>query len=134
METNELALLLLAEQIDSIARQHRAAASRVLQEWNLTETASGLLWALGSADTPLAMRDAAETLGCDPSNVTVLAEQLESQGLVERVPDLADRRRRILCLTSRGKNAWDKVCSEVAATSPLRHFPLEDLGRALGRR
>jgi MarR family transcriptional regulator, lower aerobic nicotinate degradation pathway regulator len=52
---------------------------------------------------PLPQRDLTATLGLDRSYVVGLVDQLEDAGLVERRPDLADRRRHALTLTAQGR-------------------------------
>src|SRR5213082_3864502 len=51
---------------------------------------------------PLPMSRLAETLSCDPSNVTGLVDRLESRGLVRRQPSAQDRRVKVLDLTPAG--------------------------------
>ena len=53
-------------------------------------------------DPPISMRELAERLNSDPSNVTGLIDRLEARGLVERRPDPKDRRVKGLALTSAG--------------------------------
>jgi DNA-binding MarR family transcriptional regulator len=52
--------------------------------------------------TPQSQRELARRLHYDPSNITALADSLESQGLIERRPDRSDRRFRLLALTPEG--------------------------------
>jgi DNA-binding MarR family transcriptional regulator len=51
---------------------------------------------------PMPMGRLAETLACDPSNVTGLVDRLESRGLVRRHPSVEDRRVKVLDLTPAG--------------------------------
>jgi DNA-binding MarR family transcriptional regulator len=53
-------------------------------------------------EPPISMRELAERLRSDPSNVTGLIDRLEARGLVERRPDPKDRRIKGLALTSAG--------------------------------
>ena len=55
-----------------------------------------------NVDPPISMRELAERLKSDPSNVTGLIDRLEARGLVERRPDPKDRRIKGLALTSAG--------------------------------
>src|SRR5579884_1930816 len=41
---------------------------------------------------PMSMRRIAQTMSCEPSNITGIADRLEARGLVERTADPADRR------------------------------------------
>src|SRR5436190_21515076 len=53
-------------------------------------------------ERPISMRELAERLKSDPSNVTGLIDRLEARGLVERRPDSNDRRIKGLALTAAG--------------------------------
>jgi len=53
-------------------------------------------------DPPISMRELAERLKSDPSNVTGLIDRLEARGLVERRADPNDRRIKGLALTPAG--------------------------------
>ena len=55
-----------------------------------------------NVEPPISMRELAERLKSDPSNVTGLIDRLEARGLVERRPDPKDRRIKGLALTSAG--------------------------------
>jgi DNA-binding MarR family transcriptional regulator len=52
-------------------------------------------------------------LKCDPSNVTGLIDRIEDRGLVERVVDPADRRVRLLALTSGGRRVREGLLAEL---------------------
>src|SRR6478672_7353371 len=54
---------------------------------------------------PQPMGALARTLQCDASNVTWLADRLESRGFVERRTDVGDRRVKTLALTDAGRDA-----------------------------
>jgi len=68
-------------------------------ECSLTLSQGKLLRELAS---PQSQRELARRLHYDPSNITALADSLESQGLIERRPDSSDRRFRLLALTPKG--------------------------------
>jgi DNA-binding MarR family transcriptional regulator len=53
-------------------------------------------------DKPIPMRQLAEGLCCDASNVTGLVDRLESRGLVRRQASEADRRVKTIELTPKG--------------------------------
>jgi len=74
----------------------------------------------------LPQRDLTETLGLDRSYVVGLVDQLEKAGLVERDPDLVDRRRHRLTLTAQGRyvaSACRAVSTQVEEDllAPLGH-------------
>jgi DNA-binding MarR family transcriptional regulator len=79
------------------------------------------------------LRAFAEELACDPSNVTGLVDRVERLGLVDRVPDAADRRIRMLTLTATGRQLRDLINAEVARdlVAALGLKP-EDHDRVLG--
>src|SRR5438552_15057813 len=55
-----------------------------------------------NVEPPISMRELAERLKSDPSNVTGLIDRLEARGLVERRPDPNDRRIKGLALAAAG--------------------------------
>lgn len=55
------------------------------------------------SDAPMTMRDLATLLAVDAPYTTVVVDDLESRGLVERRPDPADRRRKIVAITAAGR-------------------------------
>src|ERR1700749_1485246 len=67
---------------------------------------------------PIPMRQLAETLACDASNVTGLVDRLESRGLVRRRPSPADRRVRVLDLTPTGVRLRDVLVARIASPPP----------------
>ena len=91
-------------------------------------------------DKPVSMRELAEQLQCDSSNVTGLVDGLAAQGLVERREHERDRRVRMLVLTERGLDVRDRLRAAEAQVPPaLAELSSEDqralrdiLRRALG--
>ncbi|HUZ87361.1 MAG TPA: MarR family transcriptional regulator [Candidatus Baltobacterales bacterium] len=68
-------------------------------EHRLTSSQACLLQRLNH---PMPQREAALQLGYDPSNITALADVLETKGLVERRHDPSDRRVKTLARTAEG--------------------------------
>ncbi len=62
-----------------------------------------------NVEPPISMRELAERLKSDPSNVTGLIDRLEARGLVERRPDPSDRRIKGLALTSAGASMRERL-------------------------
>ena len=91
----------------------------ILSEFELTQAQATMLWVLEPSGPPVPMRDLAHQLHCDPSNVTLLADQLQAKGLVERRPDPADGRRRILRLTEEGLEVWSLLIERIQKRSPV---------------
>lgn len=62
---------------------------------------------LGRVSSPRGMRELADELGCDASNITQIVTRLEARQLVERHANPADRRSRQLTRTSAGDRLND---------------------------
>ncbi|MCB0863074.1 MAG: MarR family transcriptional regulator [Solirubrobacterales bacterium] len=56
-------------------------------------------------DGPLTQKELARRLATDPPNVTVMIDNLESRGLLERRPHPDDRRAKLVGLTRSGRKA-----------------------------
>ncbi|WP_433510318.1 MarR family winged helix-turn-helix transcriptional regulator [Nonomuraea sp. CA-143628] len=65
--------------------------------------------ALRELTGPMTMRELAERMGCEPSNATVVIDNLESQQLLERRPHPTDRRAKQLMLTPEGAERREKL-------------------------
>ncbi|MDQ6724807.1 MAG: MarR family transcriptional regulator [Actinomycetota bacterium] len=79
--------------------------------------------ALRELDEPVAMRELAERLCCDASNVTGIVDRLEARGLVERRMSPDDRRVKRLVLTEAGQKLREEHWDGLTVGLPL----LEDL-------
>src|SRR6266705_4835986 len=66
-------------------------------------------------ERPISMRELAERLKSDPSNVTGLIDRLETRGLVQRRPDPTDRRIKGLALTSAGAMLRERLFARLYA-------------------
>jgi DNA-binding MarR family transcriptional regulator len=73
----------------------------------------------------------AARLGVERSHVSLLVEQLGGRGLVERSVNGADRRARILRLTSKGEEIFDRLRSKNAAANERVLDPLTPHEREL---
>jgi DNA-binding MarR family transcriptional regulator len=71
------------------------------------------------------MRRLAEQMNCEASNLTGLVDRLEIRGLVERRPDPADRRVRLLALTHEGEAVSRQTWVAVTQRCPLMKLPPE---------
>jgi DNA-binding MarR family transcriptional regulator len=69
-------------------------------------------------DRPISMRELAERLKSDPSNVTGLIDRLEARGLVERRPDPTDRRIKGLALTPAGAQLRKRLFARLYSAPP----------------
>ena len=117
-------VLPLLDQLVEQAYTFSAATGRwsaaILAELELTEALGDVLWQLGAVGEAVPMRDLADRLQCDPSNVTFLADRLEERGLIERRPDLSDRRVKLLALTTAGLAVRTRIVQAAATRSPWR--------------
>ncbi|MDT0212886.1 MarR family transcriptional regulator [Rothia sp. ARF10] len=86
--------------IGSVVARYHAEYDRAAAAHSLTGAQARLLALL--AVEPLPMRRIARTLRCEPSNVTGIVDRLEARGLVERRPDLSDRRVKVAAATTEG--------------------------------
>jgi DNA-binding MarR family transcriptional regulator len=85
------------------------------------------------APEPLTMRALAEKLKADPPYVTLIVDDLEERGLVERRPHPEDRRAKLVSLTRAGRAAVteaEKILDEPPVA--LQALPADDLA-ALSR-
>ena len=80
--------------------------------------ASGRLTAQSSSaskvDPPLTQKGLSELLLPDPSDAVRLLDELEELRLIQRLPDAADRRRKLLVLTVAGRSQTER-CRQVIA-------------------
>jgi DNA-binding MarR family transcriptional regulator len=74
--------------------------AKVAAEYGLTPAQARVVVTM---EEPAPMRDLAERLACDKSNVTGLIDGLEERSLVARQPDPHDRRVKQLVLTETGR-------------------------------
>jgi len=59
----------------------------------------------------VSMGEMARSIGCDPSYITALVDDLAQHGLAEREPDPLDRRVKIVMLTTKGRALADEINS-----------------------
>ncbi|MFF3557161.1 MarR family winged helix-turn-helix transcriptional regulator [Streptomyces tsukubensis] len=89
---------------------------------------------------PLPMRQLADRMACEPSNITGIIDRLELRGLVERHPDPHDRRVKFAAATDEGAEMTERLCESLRAAfareplaglSPLERTMLRDLLKRL---
>ncbi|MGW6201925.1 MarR family winged helix-turn-helix transcriptional regulator [Kribbella sp. NPDC055110] len=67
-------------------------------------------------DTPVRTQAAlADAIGADKSRIIGTLDELQQSGLIERTPDPADRRVRLLSITSQGRRVRRTVRKEIQA-------------------
>ena len=72
------------------------------------------------------MSDIASFMNCDASYITALVDRLEEQSMVERTPNPADRRVKLIALTDVGR----KVAAEIRAVMTTPPAELRKLSKA----
>ncbi len=87
---------------------------------------------------PMPMRQIAQTLSCEPSNITGIVDRLETRGFVTRQPDLQDRRVKLVAATDTGATASEELRESLnfareplAALGPDERTQLRDLLRRM---
>jgi MarR family transcriptional regulator, organic hydroperoxide resistance regulator len=74
--------------------------------------------ALLKLEAPMTMKDLGLRMGCDPSFVTSIADELESHGLARREPSQRDRRSKNIVLTPEGVKVRERIGEELSARAP----------------
>ena len=118
-----------------MARQRRVQA--VAKQFGLSSQQLNLMWHLTKQDQP-AMGVMAEIMGCDTSNITMIADKLGAKGLLRKVRS-EDRRVKRLELTPEGLELQDRVIQQLHQPEAwLSHLSAEErdqfshlLGRCL---
>jgi DNA-binding MarR family transcriptional regulator len=105
-----------AEHADVRAALHELVG-RFLADYDRAANAHGLTLTqarvLGFASCePLSQRRLAERFGCDPSNISVLVDRLVERELVERRPDPADGRVKLVTATEAGRALALRCCED----------------------
>jgi DNA-binding MarR family transcriptional regulator len=77
---------------------------------------------------PMTGRELADAIGTDPPHVSLIVDELEKKGLVERTPHPTDRRAKIVTATAAGRRAAQKAERMLGEPPPaLRALPPDDL-------
>jgi DNA-binding MarR family transcriptional regulator len=88
---------------------------------------------LGLADGPLSVARLAQAVGADAPYTTLIVNELQALGLVSRTGDEHDRRRKLVALTERGREAVDTAQGIITRPpDALRALAEEDLVRLHG--
>jgi DNA-binding MarR family transcriptional regulator len=64
------------------------------------------------------MGEMARSIGCDPSYITALVDDLADHGLATREPDPVDRRVKIVVLTEKGRALADEINAVLSVPPP----------------
>jgi MarR family transcriptional regulator, organic hydroperoxide resistance regulator len=116
----------LVELTFEMADQTNAAVDQTLADLDLTHALANALWRLAPEAARFSMKDLAQSLRCDPSTVTFLADRLEEKGLVTRRINPLNRRVRMLELTSKGRSVRLRLIQEMTSGSPMARLSLPE--------
>jgi DNA-binding MarR family transcriptional regulator len=120
--------------LQTLFGQQRRAFLIAASELDLHPAQAGALMNLAS---PLSMRELADALVCDSSNVTGLVDRLEARGLVARQLTPEDRRVKQVVLTDAGRRVREQLVDQVgqppAGFERLSGSELRDLRDLLAR-
>jgi len=114
-------------------RAQFARLEEALKSVGLSAAKYKVLSQIAKSNEPVPLRLLAEEQQCVASNVTTLVDRLESDGLVRRVDDPADRRSKRAELTELGKEKAEdgaRVVAEVEAAFAESLDPTERLALA----
>ncbi len=100
----------LAATLFGVVQRMKQDGARKAAEWDMSVTQVRALYALRE---PASMRELADRLYLDPSNLTALVDRLEDLGLVERQADADDRRIKRLVITEKGMSLSDSIIDAV---------------------
>ena len=95
----------------------RAHFEDVVASFELTPPQAHALRLL-EPDQPVPMRDLAEALHCDASNITGIVDRLERRRLVERQVSSVDRRVKTLVVTEEGRALREALFARLADGAP----------------
>lgn len=112
----------------SASHGFRTAMNRWLETHDLSEGRLTVLWQVYGKDR-MTLSDLAAAMDVSPRNVTGLVDHLEESGLVERHPDLDDRRATLVRLTTAGEVKLAAVRSDknLARTTLIADFSDQEL-------
>lgn len=106
-----------------------AAANAALAPHGLRARSYSVL-TMVTEDLRPSQKDLAEFLRLDPSQVVAIVDELEKRGLVERAPDPADRRTKIIVATAAGKHLWAVAADAVRSAEHETHAAISPGERA----
>ncbi|MFF3684529.1 MarR family winged helix-turn-helix transcriptional regulator [Streptomyces sp. NPDC002187] len=115
----------VVELIGAVVARYYDEYERAAAAHSLTGAQARVLGLLSLEPTP--MRRIAQKLKCEPSNITGIVDRLEIRGLVERRPDLADRRVKIAAATEEGRDTAHRLRDSLGfAREPLAELSTDE--------
>ncbi|MBB5918707.1 DNA-binding MarR family transcriptional regulator [Nocardia transvalensis] len=117
----------LAAMIAPLGRALMAAERPILDSHGVTMWAYSVLLALGRGPAR-GQGVLAEEIGADKTRIIPILDDLQERGLIERRPDPADRRARLLALTPEGRALADAAQADIQAMEEelLSRLPAAD--------
>ena len=106
----------LAQTFYEILVRHRTAMRDVIVEDGLSPPLMATLHMLG--ESAMTMRELAESIGLEPSNLTGIVDRLELRGLVERQSSPDDRRIKRVSLTRSGTAMRKRLIERLQRPTP----------------
>ena len=130
----DLALSMWVKLARSFATFNKRAGEHI-RSFGLTEPQFGALECLGHLG-PMTIGELCKKQLVSGGNMTVVVDNLEKSGLVERVPSKEDRRAILVRLTSKGKKLFDEIFLQHAKyitkiASALTESEQEEIGQLL---
>ncbi|GGM07961.1 MarR family winged helix-turn-helix transcriptional regulator [Dactylosporangium sucinum] len=98
----------LAEAFWSVARRLRHQTHKSLEPWGITPGQSRAVNVLGRHGS-MRLSELSEHLRIAPRSTTEVVDGLQERGLVERLPDPADRRATLVALTDSGGTVAESI-------------------------
>ncbi|ARD42328.1 MarR family winged helix-turn-helix transcriptional regulator [Actinomyces gaoshouyii] len=116
----------------SLYRASRAitrAYRPLLKDIGLTYPQYLVMLALWQCDEPMSLNDIGSRLSLDSGTLTPLLRRLEEAGLITRARDRTDERRRLIALTSAGRDLRERAAAIPGRMTALYSQPRADLER-----
>jgi DNA-binding MarR family transcriptional regulator len=104
----------------------RKATERALSPLDLSVAQMAVLVVLRDSKRPIMTKELAARLHLESPSVTTMIDRLERSGLIKRVADSKDRRKRLVDLTPKGRNVLDRACGPYRDVHDLMFNVLDD--------
>lgn len=111
-----------------LGRALMAAERPVLESHGLTMWAYSVLLALGRGPAR-GQGVLAEEIGADKTRIIAVLDDLQARGLIERYPDPADRRARLLAVTDTGRTLAQATQADIHAAEEVLLGRLDEADR-----
>ena len=92
-----------------LARLYRRELDQTLVRYGVSEATILPIRYLAQLGEPIRQGQLARMMRLEGPTLVRLIDQLESGGLLERLPDEQDKRARLLCLTEKGRDFYERL-------------------------